>query len=451
MEGPGLPKAKATQTIHIKRLRTGLGFSVKGGREHGIPIVVCDVELKGAAYNLLNLGDEVLSVNGKSLLGLTHKEAVDVLRRSGQSVTVCVRPNLNYRDVFTEPGFHKLPPSFPSLDETDDKVLDPLADKPLPQGWSRKIDSRSGRPYYENHWTQTATWTDPRSLKSLSCKYFDWTKLPPGWERLITEHGEMYYANHDMQNTSWDHPRGMRQLKQLEILKEAIEVMNQKIKDVEVDIAEKRRTVLEKNDSIVPTSETTVREQMSVVEDIMVLNEEIGYSEVTLKKLRKRNQSLVEITKKAVFEDVGESSEFDSAADLSSHILAEVSACHALEGEIHQCVREIELNTPRANSTGTPLSYLMQMPPLREKNEIEREQKYIHLLADKLTPKTNCEMRLELLLLGRKKKELSTLCQRLVALSQHMTHTILDDLMSLNVSCLHSGDLVSQEFRCICM
>ena len=52
-------------------------------------------------------------------------------------------------DVFTEPGFHKLPPSFPSLDETDDKVLDPLADKPLPQGWSRKIDSRSGRPYYE--------------------------------------------------------------------------------------------------------------------------------------------------------------------------------------------------------------------------------------------------------------------------------------------------------------
>ena len=36
-------------------------------------------------------------MNGKSLLGLTHKEAVDVLRRSGQSVTVCVRPNLNYR------------------------------------------------------------------------------------------------------------------------------------------------------------------------------------------------------------------------------------------------------------------------------------------------------------------------------------------------------------------
>ena len=49
MESSRLQKAKATQTIHIKRLRTGLGFSVKGGREHGIPIVVCDVEIKGAA------------------------------------------------------------------------------------------------------------------------------------------------------------------------------------------------------------------------------------------------------------------------------------------------------------------------------------------------------------------------------------------------------------------
>ena len=49
MDSSRLQKAKATQTIHIKRLRTGLGFSVKGGLEHGIPIVVCEVEIKGAA------------------------------------------------------------------------------------------------------------------------------------------------------------------------------------------------------------------------------------------------------------------------------------------------------------------------------------------------------------------------------------------------------------------
>ena len=205
--------------------------------------------------------------------------------------------------------------------------------------------------------------------------------------------------------------------------------------------------MLEKNESIEPNPSTTVRQQMDVVEDILILNEEISYSESTRKKLRKCTESLVEITKKAVFEDVGEMNEFDGAADLAVQILSEASACHALESEIHQCVREIDQNTPRPNSTGTPLSYLLQMPPLREKKEIETKQKYIHLLADRLTPKTNCEMRLELLLLTRKKKQLSNLCQQVVSLSQHRTHTILEDLMSLDVSCLHSGDILSQEFR----
>ena len=84
--------------------------------------------------------------------------------------------------------------------------------------------------------------------------------------------------------------------------------------------------------------------------------------------------------------------------------------------------------------------------------EIETEQKYIHLLADRLTPKTNCGMRLKLLRLIRKKKQLSNLCQQVVSFSQHKTHTILslEDLMSLDVSCLHSGDIprvLSQEFR----
>nr|WLO57502.1 KIBRA-like protein [Halisarca dujardinii] len=443
-----LQHPKATRTIHIKRQRTaGLGFSVKGGREHGIPVVVCEVDLKGPANTHLNLGDEVLSVNGKSLIGLAHSEAVEVLRRSGQSVSLCIRPNQNYRDVFTEPGFHRQPPSFLSCEGSEDKVLEPFADKPLPQGWSRKIDNRSGRPYYENHWTQTTTWTDPRSLRPLSCKYHDWTKLPVGWERIITEQGEIYYVNHDMQSSSWDHPRGLRQMKQLEVLKEAIEVLNQQTKDAESEIAQKRQSVLEKNEVITPASSTAVQQQMTAVEDIMMLNEEVGYLESTLKKLKKRNVSLLEITKKAVFEDVGELNEFECAANLSAQVLSEISACHALEGEVHQCVQEINHNTPLPNSTGTPISYLMQMPPLREKKEIDRGTKYIHLLPDHLTSKTNCEMRLECLLLGRKKKELSTLCQSLVSLSQQRTQTILEDLTNLNVSCLQSGDLLSQEFR----
>ena len=39
---------KDTRIVRVKRGKAGLGFSLKGGKEHGIPILVCDVERKGA-------------------------------------------------------------------------------------------------------------------------------------------------------------------------------------------------------------------------------------------------------------------------------------------------------------------------------------------------------------------------------------------------------------------
>ena len=40
---------KDTNVVQLKRSKTGLDFSLKGGKEHGIPIIVSDVESKGAA------------------------------------------------------------------------------------------------------------------------------------------------------------------------------------------------------------------------------------------------------------------------------------------------------------------------------------------------------------------------------------------------------------------
>lgn len=39
---------KDTRIVRVKRGKEGLGFSFKGGKEHGVPILVCDVERKGA-------------------------------------------------------------------------------------------------------------------------------------------------------------------------------------------------------------------------------------------------------------------------------------------------------------------------------------------------------------------------------------------------------------------
>ena len=45
------------------------------------------------AASSLNLGDEILAVNGQPLNGLTHKEAVAKLKGAGSSVVLRVRPN----------------------------------------------------------------------------------------------------------------------------------------------------------------------------------------------------------------------------------------------------------------------------------------------------------------------------------------------------------------------
>ena len=113
-----MDSAHGTRTVHLQRKRTGLGFSVKGGKEHGIPIVVSWIKENGAAGKRrntpapsyrsrlllrplrfsslakhLHLGDVILAVNGHSLQGMSHSDAVERLRNAGTSVMLRIRPN----------------------------------------------------------------------------------------------------------------------------------------------------------------------------------------------------------------------------------------------------------------------------------------------------------------------------------------------------------------------
>lgn len=40
---------RGTRSVRLQRRKSGLGFSIKGGSEHGIPIVVSDVETNTSA------------------------------------------------------------------------------------------------------------------------------------------------------------------------------------------------------------------------------------------------------------------------------------------------------------------------------------------------------------------------------------------------------------------
>nr|XP_039252251.1 beta-1-syntrophin-like [Styela clava] len=77
----------------LKQDAGGLGISIKGGSENGMPILISKVFKGLAADNTKQLfvGDCIMSVNEESLQNVTHDEAVTVLKNSGKSVQLEVR------------------------------------------------------------------------------------------------------------------------------------------------------------------------------------------------------------------------------------------------------------------------------------------------------------------------------------------------------------------------
>ncbi|NWU84963.1 MPDZ protein, partial [Onychorhynchus coronatus] len=83
------------KTITLDRGPDGLGFSIVGGYSspHGdLPIYVKTVFAKGAAAEdgRLKRGDQIIAVNGQTLEGVTHEEAVAILKRTKGTVTLTV-------------------------------------------------------------------------------------------------------------------------------------------------------------------------------------------------------------------------------------------------------------------------------------------------------------------------------------------------------------------------
>ena len=61
----------------------GLGISITGGKEHGVPILISEIHanLPAEKCNQLFVGDAILSVNGINLRDAKHNDAVSVLSR----------------------------------------------------------------------------------------------------------------------------------------------------------------------------------------------------------------------------------------------------------------------------------------------------------------------------------------------------------------------------------
>ncbi|XP_034548556.1 PDZ domain-containing protein 2 isoform X2 [Notolabrus celidotus] len=105
--------------MHLVKGQEGLGIQITGGRgskrsPHGI--IIARVEEGGAIHRdgRLHAGDELLMINGQSLVGLTHQEAVAILRTTTGLVQLVVATR-EESDV----GFERFPStSLPDLVST---------------------------------------------------------------------------------------------------------------------------------------------------------------------------------------------------------------------------------------------------------------------------------------------------------------------------------------------
>uniref|UniRef100_A0A1B6DRB8 PDZ domain-containing protein n=1 Tax=Clastoptera arizonana TaxID=38151 RepID=A0A1B6DRB8_9HEMI len=88
------PPSSSTGTVRTVELHRhpnqGLGISITGGREHGVPILISELE-PGGDTSKLYVGDSVLSVNGIDLSQASHQEAVKLLSSQMGNVTLKVQ------------------------------------------------------------------------------------------------------------------------------------------------------------------------------------------------------------------------------------------------------------------------------------------------------------------------------------------------------------------------
>ncbi|XP_031824862.1 inaD-like protein isoform X2 [Sarcophilus harrisii] len=92
---PEDPETPQPKMIALEKGTDGLGFSIVGGygSPHGdLPIYVKTIFAKGAAADdgRLKRGDQILAVNGEALEGVTHEQAVAILKRQRGTVTLTV-------------------------------------------------------------------------------------------------------------------------------------------------------------------------------------------------------------------------------------------------------------------------------------------------------------------------------------------------------------------------
>ncbi|KAI8483570.1 hypothetical protein Bbelb_386630 [Branchiostoma belcheri] len=220
----GLRRKRHVVKMHLLKEQGGLGVQIAGGKgskKGDIGIFVTNVEKGGAAHRdgRLHRGDEILMVNGGSLIGLSHEEAVDLLKSTGSLVQLVIATKHPPKDKSRRkysPDCSQVPMTtvpLPTNQQVEgQRAMDTSAETSLDQLLS------PGHPAIEN---------SPGAIEHLSHDQFSSPEHPAVQGDVLSalDTSSLDETSHDL-SSSPDHPaaRGMRQSWSLEGIKDFAEM-----------------------------------------------------------------------------------------------------------------------------------------------------------------------------------------------------------------------------------
>ncbi|GFN83472.1 PDZ domain-containing protein 2-like [Plakobranchus ocellatus] len=150
--GTGLPsspssKKRAITKLNLLKDENGLGIHIAGGKgckKGDIGIFVAAVTEGGAAQRdgRIKKGDELLMINGHSLIGLTHQEAVDALRHTPDLVQMVIASKIKKSASVSSPSSRA---QGPRHRQSGDTALSPPSDRSADTGGGSGSNSISQR------------------------------------------------------------------------------------------------------------------------------------------------------------------------------------------------------------------------------------------------------------------------------------------------------------------
>ncbi|XP_060678471.1 membrane-associated guanylate kinase, WW and PDZ domain-containing protein 1-like [Hemiscyllium ocellatum] len=80
-------------TVDLKRSPTGFGFSVRGGREYDMDLYILGMIVGGPAMRSgkIKIGDQLVEINGEPTIGMSHAQAVELIRHGQDRIHLRMR------------------------------------------------------------------------------------------------------------------------------------------------------------------------------------------------------------------------------------------------------------------------------------------------------------------------------------------------------------------------